>query len=81
MQENKQEKSPIKRKILLFLSENGISQYDFYRKTGITRGILGQNNGISEDNMARFLAAYPQVSVELFFYDRRGKLDILISKH
>ena len=57
MQENKQEKSPIKRKILLFLSENGISQYDFYRKTGITRGILGQNNGISEDNMARFLAA------------------------
>lgn len=64
MQGNKQEKSPIKRKILLFISELGISQYDFYRKTGITRGILGQNNGISEENIARFLAAYPQVSAE-----------------
>ena len=64
MQENKQEKSPIKQKILTFLSEIGISQYDFYRKTGITRGILGQNNGISEENIARFLATYPQVSVE-----------------
>lgn len=64
MQENKQEKSPIKQKILLFLSKCGISQYDFYRKTGITRGVLGQNNGISEDNIARFLAAYSQVSVE-----------------
>lgn len=67
MQENKQEKSPIKRKILTFLSEMGISQYDFYRKTGITRGILGQNNGISEENIARFLAAYPEVSVEWLF--------------
>ena len=74
MQENKQEKSPIKRKILLFLSENGISQYDFYRKTGITRGILGQNNGISEDNMARFLAAYPQVSVEWLLTGRGSML-------
>lgn len=64
MQGNKQEKSPIKRKILLFISELGISQYDFYRKTGITRGILGQNNGISEENIARFLAVYPQVSAE-----------------
>lgn len=38
MQENKQEKSPIKRKILLFLSENGISQYDFYRKRVLQGG-------------------------------------------
>lgn len=64
MQGNKQEKSPIKRKILQFISELGISQYDFYRKTGITRGILGQNNGISEENIARFLVVYPQVSAE-----------------
>lgn len=74
MQENKQEKSPIKRKILLFLKENGISQYDFYRKTGITRGILGQNNGISEDNITRFLAAYPQVSAEWLLTGRGAML-------
>ena len=64
MQENKQEKSPIKQKILLYLHEIGMSQYDFYRRTGITRGILSQNNGISEENIARFLAYFPDVSGE-----------------
>ena len=64
MQEKKREKSPIKQRILLFLSKSGISQYDFYRKTGITRGILGQDTGISEDNISRFLAYYTNVSTE-----------------
>lgn len=62
MQENKQEKSPIKQKILLYLDSIGVSQYDFYKKTGVTRGVLGQNNGISEDNLSRFLAYYPEVN-------------------
>lgn len=64
MQENKQEKSPIKQKILMFLANRGISEYKFYKETGITRGILAQNNGISEDNLARFLAYYKDVSPE-----------------
>ena len=64
MQENKQGKSPIKQKILLFLTKKGISQYEFYKNTGVTRGILTQNNGISEDNIARFLAYYSEVSAE-----------------
>lgn len=38
--------------------------YDCYAKTGITRGILGQNNGISEDNLARFLAYYTDISID-----------------
>lgn len=59
-----QEKSPIKQKILLFLAKKGITQYEFYQKTGITRGILGQNNGISEENISRFLAYYTEVSPE-----------------
>lgn len=64
MQENKQEKSPIKQKILHFLTKKGISQYEFYKNTGVTRGILTQNNGISEDNISRFLAYYPEISAE-----------------
>ena len=56
MQENKQEKSPIKQKILLYLSKMGVSPYEFYKKSGVTRGILTQNNGINEDNLSRFLA-------------------------
>lgn len=62
MQENRQEKSPIKQKILLYLTKKGISEYEFYKKSGITRGILAQNNGISEENLARFLAYAPEVS-------------------
>lgn len=62
MQENRQEKSQIKQKILLYLNKKGISEYSFYKDSGITRGILQQNNGISEDNMARFLAYAPDVN-------------------
>lgn len=74
MQENKQEKSPIKQRILQYLGENRISMYDCYAKTGITRGILGQNNGISEDNLARFLAYYTEVNTEWLVTGRGSML-------
>lgn len=64
MQENRQEKSQIKQKILLYLAKTGVSDYEFYKKSGTTRGILTQNNGISEENLARFLAYAPEVNVE-----------------
>lgn len=64
MQENKQEKSPIKQKILLYLTKKRISAYEFYKKSGVTRGVLSQNNGITEDNIARFLAYAPDVNAE-----------------
>ena len=64
MQENKQEKSPIKQRILLFLAKKEVTQYEFYKNTGGTRGVLGQNNGISEENISRFLAYYPEVNIE-----------------
>lgn len=64
MQGNKQEKSPIKQNILLYLESKGITQYEFYKNTGVTRGVLGQNNGISEDNLSRFLAYYKDVNIE-----------------
>ncbi|MFV0398810.1 MAG: S24 family peptidase [Bacteroidales bacterium] len=64
MQENKQEKSLIKQNILTYLEKHGISQYEFHKLTGITRGILGQNNGISEENVMKFLAYYTDVNIE-----------------
>ncbi len=64
MQENVQEKSPIKQRILLFLAQKGITQYEFYKSTGVTRGVLAQNNGISEENISRFLAYFPDISIE-----------------
>lgn len=62
MQENRQEKSQIKQKILLYLKTKGVSEYSFYKDSGVTRGVLQQNNGISEDNITRFLAYAPDVN-------------------
>lgn len=62
MQENKQEKSLIKQNILLYLEKKGVTPYEFYKISGVTRGVLAQNNGISEDNISRFLAYAPDVN-------------------
>ena len=64
MQENRQEKSLIKQNISRYLAKKGVSDYVYYKESGTTRGILGQNNGISEDNIARFLAYAPDVNPE-----------------
>ncbi|MGF7229840.1 S24 family peptidase [Arachidicoccus sp.] len=55
-------KSPIKQRILQYITENGISKYQFYKDTGITRGILDQDNGITESNIERFLACFKSVN-------------------
>ncbi len=59
-----QEKSLIKKNILLFIENKGISKYKFYQETGITRGVLDQNNGMSEENTTRFIAYYPEINIE-----------------
>lgn len=59
-----QNKSLIKSNILEFINHRGISKYQFYKETGITRGVLDQNNGMSEENAARFIAQYFDVNVE-----------------
>lgn len=64
MKGEQQEKSPIKQNILLYLEKKGVTPYEFYKESGVTRGILQQNNGISEDNIARFLAYAPDVNIE-----------------
>ena len=59
-----QEKSLIKKNILKYLDYKGITKYNFYQKTGITRGILDQNNGMSEENTTKFLVYYTEVSTD-----------------
>lgn len=63
-QDNSYKKSTIKANILHFIELQGITKYVFYKNTGITRGILDQNTGISEENIARFLAYYPNVNTD-----------------
>ncbi len=64
MQENKRIKSPIKSRILQYIQKKGITRYAFYKETGMTRGILDQPTGISEDNLACFVRYAPEVSLE-----------------
>lgn len=61
MQEKSQKKSVVKQNILQIIDIKGISKYEFYKKTRITRGVLDQNNGMSEENIARFLACFTEI--------------------
>lgn len=59
-----QENSPIKKRILEVIELKDITKYEFYKKSGITRGILDQNNGISEENIAKLLAFIPDINAD-----------------
>lgn len=56
MQEKRQDISPIKGRILQYIDCKNITEYAFYRDSKITRGILRQRNGISEENLFKFVA-------------------------
>lgn len=53
--------STIKDRILKYLDYKNISQYQCYSDTGITRGVLTQKFGLSEDNLTKFLNYYTEV--------------------
>ena len=66
-------KSPIKQKILKYLKHIGVSEYEFSNKSGVTRGVLKSETGITEENITKFLA-YDESIHE----DRRVSLDWLL---
>ena len=59
-----QKKSLLKQKILSFIDYKRITKATFYQETDITRGILDQNNGLSEENLLKFLAKYKEISLD-----------------
>ena len=64
MQEKEQKISPIKQRILKYAESLGISKREFYAKIGVSRGTLESKTGITEDVLAKFIATYPNISVE-----------------
>lgn len=64
MQELRQKISPIKERILIFANTLGISKREFYHKIQVSRGTLESKTGITEDVLAKFIATYPEVSIE-----------------
>ncbi len=64
MQEKEQKISPIKQRILQYVESLGISKREFYTKIGVSRGTLESKTGITEDVLAKFIATYPNISIE-----------------
>ena len=64
MQENMQKLSPIKQRILKLIDSLEISKREFYAKTGISRGTLESNTGITEETMAKVFAVYKNINPE-----------------
>ena len=57
-----------------YLQEKSITLYEFYKKSGVTRGVLTQNNGITEDNLVRFLTYAPDVNPDWLLTGRGSML-------
>lgn len=68
MQEKMQHISPIKQRILQFFETLNISKRDFYTRLGISRGTLESNTGITEDVMAKFIATFPDISIDWLIF-------------
>ncbi|WP_302588560.1 hypothetical protein [Alistipes senegalensis] len=77
MQEREQKISPIKQRILQFADTLNVSKREFYLQIGVSRGTLESKTGITEDVLAKFIAAYPNVSIEWLM---QGKGDMLVSE-
>lgn len=59
-----------------FLEIKGITKYKFYQETGIANGILSQKNGLTEENIEKFLLTYPEISAEWLM---RGEGDMYVT--
>lgn len=78
MQEKEQKISPIKERILIFANSLGISKREFYTKIQVSRGTLESKTGITEDVLAKFIATFPEVSIEWLL---KGEGKMLNSPH
>ncbi|MDD4421292.1 MAG: hypothetical protein PHW85_06925, partial [Bacteroidales bacterium] len=58
--------STLKQRILEYLELKGITRYEFYIATGISNGILSQKNGLSEENLLKFLKVYHDINFHWF---------------
>lgn len=67
--------SIIKQRILQYLELKGITKYNLYKETGMANGTLSQSNGLSEDNLFRFLDRFHDVNLYWLF---RGEGQIIL---
>ena len=64
MQEKNRDFSILKKKIMEYIDFKGISKYELYQKTGISNDVLSQKNGLSEENLLKFLNCFGDISLD-----------------
>lgn len=74
MQDKNRDFSVLKLRIIDYLKFKKISKKKFYEECGVSNGVLSQKNGLSEDNIMRFLSVYPDVNTSWFL---RGEGEML----
>lgn len=52
----------IKKRILQYLDSKGVSKYECYQRTGITNGVFSKKEGLSEENLLRFVSYYIDIN-------------------
>ncbi len=69
--------SLFKKNILKYIDYKKISKSEFYRITGITRGVLDHETGLSEDNVTKFIVSFPEVNKEWLLTGKGEMLNIV----
>lgn len=54
--------SKIKERILQHIDSVNISKRKFYAHTGISNGVLDKKTGLTEENIERYISAYPEIN-------------------
>ena len=73
--------STLKQRILEYLELKGITRYEFYTATGISNGVLSQKNGLSEENLLKFLKIYHDINFHWFLTGTGGIIDKYTDKN
>ena len=51
----------IKEKLLKILEDKGVTEYKFYKDTGVSRGTLSNSSGLNAETLTKFFAYFPDI--------------------
>lgn len=71
--------SPIKKSILKYVDYQNISKYKFYQESGTTRGVLDKSSGITEENIAKFIAYAEYLNIDCLITGN-GEMQKILTK-
>ena len=66
----------IKEKLLQILDNKGVSEYRFYKETGVSRGTLANKSGLNADTLSKFFDYFPDIDANLVFRQNISTIDV-----